>query len=92
MNSVTRNGILKDVKFDIIIDDGLHVFSVNCNVMKHLLPKLNPGGYYIVEDIIHDQYDYTNIDLNLINSRNYQYVRLPNPKNSCDNNLFIIKS
>ena len=92
MKSVTTNGILKDVKFDIIIDDGLNIFSVNCNVMKYLLPKLNPGGYYIIEDIINDKYDYKNIDFGLINGLNYQYVRLPNKNNSCDNNLFIVKS
>ena len=91
MKSVT-NDFLKDIKFDIIIDDGLHVFQVNCNVMKYLLPKLNAGRYYIVEDIINDQYNYKNVDLNLIGSRNYQYVKLPNVNNSCDNNLFIIKS
>ena len=38
------------------------------------------------------QYYYKNINFDLINSRNYQYVKLPNVKNSCDNNLFIIKS
>lgn len=92
MKSVSENGVLKDIKFDIIIDDGLHIFSVNCNVMKYLLPKLNPGGYYIVEDIIHDQYDYKHVDLSLIGSRNYQYIRLPNSRNNCDNNLFVVKS
>ena len=60
--------------------------------MKYLLPKLNPGGYYIIEDIINDKYDYKNIDFGLINGLNYQYVRLPNKNNSCDNNLFIVKS
>ena len=92
IKSVTENGILKDVKFDIIIDDGLHVFPVNCNVMKYLLPKLNAGGYYIIEDIIDSQYDYRNVDLDLINNRNYQYIRMPNDKNTVDNNLFIVKS
>ena len=92
MKSVTENGILKDVKFDIIIDDGLHVFPVNCNVMKYLLPKLNSDGYYIIEDIIDSQYDYRNVDLDLIDNRNYQYIRMPNEKNTVDNNLFIVKS
>jgi hypothetical protein len=92
MKSVTEDGILKDKKFDIIIDDGLHIFPINCEVMKHLLPKLNPGGYYIIEDIIYHMYDHQKVPLDLIENRNYQYIEFPNEKNTVDNNLFIVKS
>ena len=92
MTSVTEDGILRDKKFDLIIDDGLHIFSVNCEVMKYLLPKLNPGGYYIVEDIIDTMYDYKKINFDSIGCRNYQYIQFPNEKNTVDNNLFIVKS
>jgi hypothetical protein len=86
------NGILKDVQFDIIIDDGLHFFPINCNVMKMLFPKLKRNGHYIIEDIIHTEYNYTYVDYSILNKSNYQYVRLPNPKNTVDNNLFIVKN
>lgn len=85
------NGTLKDVEFDIIIDDGLHFFPVNCSVMKMLYPKLKKNGYYIVEDIKHSEYNYTYVDYTILNKSNYQYIRLPNEKNNIDNNLFIIQ-
>lgn len=81
---------LKDVTFDIIIDDGLHVFYENCKLMKHLLPKLKADGIYIIEDIINSQYNYSFIDFASLESRRYQYVKLENPQNKVDNNLFLV--
>lgn len=86
-----KSDLLKDVMFDIIIDDGLHVFSVNCLVMKHLISKVKAGGYYIIEDIVNYQFDHNKVDPDILNTRNYQYIRFPNPKNDVDNNLFIVK-
>jgi len=37
--------------FDIIIDDGLHAIGANINVIAHMLPVVNPGGYLVIEDI-----------------------------------------
>jgi hypothetical protein len=85
------NNILKDVTFDIIIDDGLHWFPTNCNVMHKLLPKVKSGGYYIIEDIVHSQFNYRHLDMTKLNNKNYQYIRFPNVHNSVDNNLFIVK-
>ena len=92
LNSVSSEGIIKDIHFDIIIDDGLHYFPVNCNVMNYLVPKLKKGGYYIVEDIIDSEYSQKFINFNLLNNKNYQYIKFPNPTNNVDNNLFIIKN
>lgn len=83
--------LLHGIKFDLIVDDGLHFFPVNCNVMKNFVPFMNSNGTYIIEDIIHTEYNYRYIDFNILNQMNYQYVRLPNPQNPCDNNLFILK-
>ena len=91
IDDVIANGPLKDIEFDIICDDGLHYFPVNCNVMKKLLPKVKKGGVYIIEDILHSQYDYRSIDFNLLNGKEYQYIRFPNSHNTADNNLFIVK-
>jgi hypothetical protein len=84
------NNIISNVNFDIIIDDGLHLCPVNFNVMKLLLPNLKRDGYYIIEDIIDREYSYHYIDFESLQNRNYQYVRLPNPDNTIDNNLFIV--
>lgn len=89
-NTITH-GSLKDKKFDIIIDDGLHFFPVNCKVMKHLLPLVKEGGYYIIEDIINTQYNSSLLDSEILKNRKWQFVELPNIKNDCDNNLFIVK-
>jgi hypothetical protein len=80
----TYSGILKDVTFDIIIDDGLHHFPTNYTVLEILQNKLNKGGCYIIEDIL----DY-NEDLVKLGG-DWCYVTLPNPKNNVDNNLFIV--
>jgi hypothetical protein len=92
VNSIQHalNTTLKDIKFDIIIDDGLHVFYENCKLMKHLLPILKETGIYIIEDIINSQYDYAVIDYASLEGKRYQYVKIENPQNSVDNNLFIV--
>jgi len=87
---LVTDGMLKDVEFDIIIDDGLHHFPTNLKVMDYLLPKVKKGGYYIIEDIVHSEYIHTTVDISKLNGRNYQYVRLPNEQNNVDNNLFIV--
>ena len=37
--------------FDLIVDDGWHQPEAGIKSLKHFLPMLSPGGYYIVEDI-----------------------------------------
>jgi glycosyltransferase involved in cell wall biosynthesis len=82
-----------DVKFDIIIDDGIHEFNDNIRFFENSIHKLNHNGYYIIEDIHH--YD-------LLNFRNkikelkvkypnlqFQLLCVPN-KNYNDNTLLII--
>ena len=36
--------------FDIVVDDASHMNEHQIITFKHLFPKLNPGGIYIVED------------------------------------------
>jgi hypothetical protein len=86
-----EGNVLYNVKFDLIIDDGLHFFPINCNVMKKFVPYLKKSGMYIIEDIIHTEYNYRYIDADILNRMDYQYVRLPNANNPSDNNLFILK-
>jgi trans-aconitate methyltransferase len=84
---------LKDVKFDIIIDDGSHYLSDVLFVVSNYLEKLNPGGYLILEDcqepnnwvreisgIVTEEYELTSRDL-----------RKHTPYSSYDNYLIVIK-
>jgi hypothetical protein len=82
---------LKNVEFDIIIDDGLHYFPINCQVMNKLLHKVKKGGFYIIEDVIDREYERSLLDNDLLIDKNYQFVQLPNVHNTCDNNLFIVQ-
>ena len=82
--------IFPDIKFDIIIDDGLHHFPTNVNVMNKLLHKVKKGGYYIIEDVIFGEYNCRYFDYTLLNDKNYQFITLPNPHNLSDNNLFVV--
>ena len=50
INSLWNNKQLKDVEFDLIIEDGLHEVEANINFAEHSLHKLKPGGIFIVED------------------------------------------
>lgn len=78
---------LKDIEFDIIIDDGLHHFETNINVMHTLLPKLKKGGWYFIEDIV--DYNHNLVPFGI--PYRSQYVKLHNPYNNIDNNLYIVK-
>jgi hypothetical protein len=46
---------IPSTQFDFIVDDGLPTPWANFNAMNALLPRLAPGGTYVVEDIL-DQY------------------------------------
>lgn len=40
-----------DVKFDLIIDDGLHSIGSNYNTLLYALNHINTGGWIVIEDI-----------------------------------------
>jgi len=43
---------LGDAKFDVVIDDGSHLSSDQVATFNLLRSRMNPGGIYIVEDIL----------------------------------------
>lgn len=47
---------LKDINFDIIIDDGSHLIEDVIFVVSNYLQKLKRGGYLIIEDCQHPEY------------------------------------
>ena len=51
VQTLWNNPKLMDIKFDIIVDDGLHTFNANDTFLSNSFNKLNEGGIYIVEDI-----------------------------------------
>lgn len=79
-------------QFDLIIDDGLHTYEANTTFLEHSFARLKPGGLYIIEDIVLT-------DDNIINFYNYlikhKYrgviVKIPNPHNTLDNCLVVIR-
>jgi hypothetical protein len=79
-----------DVNFDIIIDDGLHTFEANITLLENSFHKLKEGGIYIIEDV-------RRIELSKFeeyfqkSTFSYQILDIPNPRNTCDNILVVIK-
>lgn len=50
-NKTQCDAMLGDLKFDIIIDDGLHLADAQLATFENLWNRLNSGGYYFIEDI-----------------------------------------
>jgi len=84
---------LRETLFDVIIDDGLHLFGANDQFLTLSHHKLKNTGVYIVEDILpHEIHLFAqSIPKYLQWFRQGRIVALPNPKNySNDNNLLIL--
>jgi len=43
---------LKDLKFEVILDDGIHSAVGQVTTMKNLFDRVKDGGYYIIEDCV----------------------------------------
>jgi hypothetical protein len=83
---------LKDIKFDILIDDGPHTLDSMIFFLKNYLPLLNKEGILVIEDIpdikwINILYDNTPADL----KQNIHIYDLRHIKNRWDDILFVIK-
>jgi SAM-dependent methyltransferase len=46
----------KSELFDIIIDDGSHIYSDILNNFENFFKKVKPGGFYVIEDFNHYKY------------------------------------
>ncbi len=55
--------VLQDNRYDIIIDDGSHVPQHQIISLACLLPALNPGGLYIIEDLETSYWCYSDLFL-----------------------------
>lgn len=61
INYVIGNAYTKAVaniipNFDILIDDGYHSLLSQLQLLEFYLPKLKPGGVFIIEDVLVPQY------------------------------------
>lgn len=45
------NDVVKEKKFDIVIDDGSHKFGDQAKTIDIFKDKMNPGGMLIIEDV-----------------------------------------
>jgi SAM-dependent methyltransferase len=86
---------LKDIDFDIIIDDGLHKFEANNNFLHNSIHKLKKGGVYIIEDVYEEIINkfkplLTDEFFQKNNLKTGRIFQLPHPTNSFDNNLIVL--
>ncbi len=81
--------------FDIIVEDGLHEYHANVCFFENSVHKLNAGGYFIIEDILH-------YELHLFENKieewrlrfpdlDFTMLCIPSKRNTFDNNLLVIK-
>ena len=60
------NKLIENKKFDLIIDDGLHMQSANLNTLRFSLERLNEKGALVIEDIPSSALDTWKIVANLL--------------------------
>ena len=80
--------------FDIIIEDGLHTFNANVCFFENSIHKLNPNGYFIIEDICKAE-EHLFIDKIKEWELKYDYclfklLDIPSSRNRCDNRLLVV--
>jgi len=78
--------VLDQIKFDLIIDDGLHAQIANLNTLKFAMENLSKGGWFVVEDIPDYSLDTWEIVCRLLNEEHF--VRIVKSTKSF---LFICK-
>ena len=90
-----ENDDLKNLRFDIIIDDGLHEFNANLTFFENSIHKLKKDGYYVIEDLSSyciEEFDKIIPDLEkTYKGFKFTIIHLHNVENYYDNNLLLIK-
>lgn len=90
-----ENPELKDKKFDIIIDDGLHEFDANINFFRNSFHKLKDDGIFIIEDlhqITLPRFKEALPELKLeFPHLDFSILEILNPQNYSDNNIVVIQ-
>jgi len=80
--------------FDIIVDDGLHIFNANVCFFENSIHKLKKNGYFIIEDILNKE---EQTFKNKIKEWELKYkdclftlLKIPSSRNNIDNNLLVV--
>ena len=84
---------LSNIKFYLIIEDGLHTFEANINFLENSIEKVKDDGFYITEDIhIADIFRFKEyLRKSKLQIKEWQICNLCNQRNTEDNILLIIK-
>lgn len=92
--SLWQNLDLKNVQFDLIIDDGKHEFVSNLNFLENSFHKLKENGVYIIEDLTASTVaGFNSVKEYLKNKLNIDFVivDIPYEPNQIDNRILLIK-
>ena len=94
IDNLYKNPELSD-NFDVIIEDGWHVFEAQVCFFENSIHKLNNNGYYIIEDVhnqlLDEKYnDQINKWRKMFPDLLFWVCRLPTKLNALANNLIII--
>jgi hypothetical protein len=93
IKNMWNNNCLRDIFFDLIVEDADHNFQSNLCFMNNSIHKLKIGGYYICEDLNKNTLNFFKEILDQLNkSKEYKFkiVHVVGP-NSYDNNLLVAK-
>jgi len=89
------NDPLKNIDFDIIIDDGKHEYTPNINFLNNSYHKLKEGGIFIIEDLTLSTLNLFREKIEeirrLLNPRYMHLLEIPNSHNTVDNNILLIQ-
>jgi hypothetical protein len=92
VNFINKEFIQKNIKFDILIDDGPHTYESMVFFIKNYLYLLNADGLMIIEDI--PNIEWTNTFINLVKGdntiKNIEVVDLRYKKNRWDDIMLVI--
>lgn len=93
LDALFASEALRDVQFDIIIDDGLHTPAANMQTFHYAYERLRDGGVYIIEDVMAPYLDtmraFCSRVQRTLHPQFADVLCIPNDANVVDNNLVI---
>ena len=90
-NSNVLTSKIKDIEFDIIIDDGCYSFDSQYKTLQNYWGKLKTGGIYIIEDIEPRTLNNPNFIKKFKGINDFEIINLSQQDNRADSILFIFR-